>query len=86
MIKLKQSLLTFQKNEITEHIVYKRLAEKADGKSADVLRRISNDELKHYNEWKRFTLKDVYRDTPHKLGNSSYLLHHRMVGAKPSTR
>ena len=57
--KVKQSLLIFQKNEITEHIVYKRLAEKADGKNADVLKRISDDELKHYNEWKRFTLKDV---------------------------
>ena len=52
-------LFSFFKKEITEHIVYKRLAEKADGKNADVLKRISNDELRHYNEWRRFTLEDV---------------------------
>jgi len=52
-------LFSFFKKEITEHIVYKRLAEKADGKNADMLKRISNDELRHYNEWRRFTLEDV---------------------------
>ena len=56
---VKRALLIFPKKEITEHIVYKRLAEKADGKNADVLKRISHDELRHYNEWRRFTLEDV---------------------------
>ena len=52
--KTKQRILTAQKNEITEYFVYKKLSEsikKAENK--EVLKHISNDELKHYNFWKK---------------------------------
>jgi len=52
-------ILNFQRNEITEHNVYRTLAQKTRGSNAEVLRKISEDELHHYNEWKKFTQKDV---------------------------
>ena len=35
----------FQRNEITEHIVYQRLAQRMEGENADILRRISEDAM-----------------------------------------
>ncbi len=55
-------LLGFQKNEITEHFVYKRLAEKAEGKNKQVLEKISEDELSHYKVWKKYTQEEVAPD------------------------
>jgi len=34
--KIRQLILRFQKNEITEHFVYKNLAEKTKGKNGEV--------------------------------------------------
>lgn len=49
-----------QKNEITAHHIYKKLSEVTkDSHNADVLRRISDDELKHYHELKALTGKEV---------------------------
>jgi VIT1/CCC1 family predicted Fe2+/Mn2+ transporter len=57
---LTHKLLISQKNEITEHYVYAKLADRTkDKKNAEVLRQISNDELSHYNFWKSYTQKDV---------------------------
>ncbi|WP_421909476.1 hypothetical protein [Methanolacinia petrolearia] len=40
----------FQKNEITEHLIYEKLAEKEkDPHNKEVLGRSAGDELKHYN-------------------------------------
>jgi VIT1/CCC1 family predicted Fe2+/Mn2+ transporter len=53
-------LLRYQKNEITEHHVYRWLA--AHTKSPEnrtVLEGIANDELRHYNQWKDYTQRDV---------------------------
>ncbi|MBN1498377.1 MAG: VIT1/CCC1 transporter family protein [Spirochaetes bacterium] len=45
-----------QKNEITEHFIYLRLAEKIkDEKNSAVLRKIADDELRHYRFWKGVT-------------------------------
>ena len=57
--KLNRLLTKFQKNEITEHFVYQKLASKTSGPNKAVLERISQDELKHYNEWKKITGKEV---------------------------
>jgi VIT1/CCC1 family predicted Fe2+/Mn2+ transporter len=57
--KIMDEILNFQRNEITEHNVYRTLAQKTRGSNAEVLRKISEDELHHYNEWKKFTQKDV---------------------------
>ena len=49
-----------QKNEITEYIVYLKLSSIAkDEKNKKILKRISQDELEHYNFLKSITNKDV---------------------------
>jgi len=54
------SLLREQKNEITSHLIYSKLAANTrDGKNADIFRRMSDDELRHYNELKEITGRDV---------------------------
>lgn len=62
--KLRQTLLTYQRNEITEHHVYARVSKTA--KSEDnrrVLERISQDELRHYRAWRAYTGEDVKPDS-----------------------
>jgi VIT1/CCC1 family predicted Fe2+/Mn2+ transporter len=59
---LERTILEFQRKEITEHEVYRKLAEKTRGKNAEVLKRISNDELHHYNDWKKYTQQEVHPD------------------------
>ena len=58
-----KAMLSFQRNEITEHFVYLNLSrreKKAHNK--EVLKRISDDELRHYGIWKKFTGRDVKPD------------------------
>jgi VIT1/CCC1 family predicted Fe2+/Mn2+ transporter len=56
-------LLNFQKNEITEHHIYKRLAESTKSSAnRQVLLNIADDELHHYNGWKNYTQQDVKPD------------------------
>lgn len=56
-------LLAFQKSEITEHIIYDKLArlvrEEANKK---IFRKISQAELEHYQIWKKRTAQDVNPD------------------------
>ncbi len=48
-----------QKNEITEHIVYRKLASMTrDLHNRKILKSISKDELKHYKYWKSISKKD----------------------------
>ncbi len=49
----------FQKNEITEYYIYKRLARKVKGENAEVLNEIADDELKHYNFWEKYSGEKV---------------------------
>lgn len=50
----------FQKNEITEHYIYKNLSGRVGGvKNRRVLFQIADDEMRHYNVWKSYTGKDV---------------------------
>ena len=55
MKKLKKKIC-FQRNEITEYNVYKNLAQRAKGNNTEVLNKILENELHHYNKWKKFTL------------------------------
>lgn len=58
--KLKEKIFDFQKSEITEHLVYKNLSEIVkDSHNREVLSRLSQDELKHYNFFKQYSNKDV---------------------------
>lgn len=58
----KNKILAFQRNEITEHFIYRKLAEESKDKNAEVLRRIADDELSHYNIWKKYSGSDVGPD------------------------
>lgn len=55
----KELLLSFQRNEITEHLVYKRLAKRMKGSNREVLAKIAEDELRHYHMWKEVTGEEV---------------------------
>ncbi len=49
----KKQIARMQKNEITEHLIYSRLAGVIkDEKNSAVLKKIGDDELRHYNFWK----------------------------------
>ncbi|MEM2486878.1 MAG: VIT1/CCC1 transporter family protein [Candidatus Bathyarchaeia archaeon] len=53
-------LLNAQRNEVTEHLIYEKLAQSTkDPKNSEVLKRIARDELKHYEFWKGYTRRDV---------------------------
>jgi len=67
----------FQRNEITEHIVYQRLARRTEGENAEILRRISEDERRHYEAWKKLSQTEV---PPNRLAVWFYLLLARTLG------
>jgi len=59
----KKIISTAQRNEITEHFIYERLSRSVkDPQNKRTLERISGDELRHYDFWKRFTNEDVKPD------------------------
>lgn len=74
---LKRAVLGFQRNEITEHYIYRELSRRTKGRNSDVLRKISEEELRHYNEWKEYTKTDVNRD---RLALFKFLLVSRILG------
>ncbi len=56
----KKIILGFQKNEITEHIIYKVLSGlEKDAPNSAVLKKISDEELTHYKIWHSYTGRDV---------------------------
>jgi VIT1/CCC1 family predicted Fe2+/Mn2+ transporter len=74
---LRKIVLGFQKKEITEHEIYKKLAEKTRGNNAKVLKTISEDELSHYNEWMKYTQEEVH---PNNLSVLKYLIFSKIFG------
>jgi VIT1/CCC1 family predicted Fe2+/Mn2+ transporter len=57
---VRKQVLSFQQTEITEHHIYKRLAKKvASPENAMIIEQIAEDELRHYNSWKKYTNQDV---------------------------
>jgi VIT1/CCC1 family predicted Fe2+/Mn2+ transporter len=61
--KVKKKILEFQKNEITEHFIYKKLAGQVkDPNNKDVLKRIADEELRHYRIWEKYTYQKVRPD------------------------
>lgn len=74
---LRRLILSFQRNEITEHHVYLRLAKLQRGENRDILERIGRDELEHYKFWRRYTGVDV---GPNRLKLLLYLLMARLLG------
>ncbi len=60
---IKPEYLEQQKNEITEYVIYTKLAKLTkDNKNAEILRTIAADEKKHYEFWKKVTGRDIKPD------------------------
>ncbi len=60
---LKKSILKAQRNEITEYYVYKKLSKATKIREhAEILSNISNDEMSHYERFKKISLEDVKPD------------------------
>lgn len=60
---LRAMLVRSQRNEITEHHVYGKLADLAKGdRNRKVLKDISQEELEHYRFWKRYSGQEVSPD------------------------
>jgi VIT1/CCC1 family predicted Fe2+/Mn2+ transporter len=76
--KLRDQLLTYQRNEITEHHIYKRLAAAIKTlENRKILEKIADDELRHYHEWKAYTRQDV---KPNQLMIEKYYWISRVFG------
>jgi VIT1/CCC1 family predicted Fe2+/Mn2+ transporter len=75
---LRQQLLVFQRLEITEHHIYQRIAQAIDTEdNRKVLEKIAQDELRHYQDWKRYTGEDV---EPKQTAIWVYYLISRLLG------
>lgn len=58
--EMRQRLTTAQRNEITEYNIYRKIAASLpNGENRNVLEQIAEDELRHYNEWKKYTAQDI---------------------------
>jgi VIT1/CCC1 family predicted Fe2+/Mn2+ transporter len=75
--RLKEALIVFQKNEITEYHIYMKLSNNLSGENRDILRKIANDEKKHYDKWKEHSGKSV---KPSKFKIFWYLLIAKIFG------
>jgi VIT1/CCC1 family predicted Fe2+/Mn2+ transporter len=59
----KRQLLDYQRNEITEHQIYHRLARiQKSPENRRILERIAEDEKRHYEQWKRYTGEEAQVD------------------------
>jgi vacuolar iron transporter family protein len=57
--KTRKMLSKAQKSEITEHVIYAKLSQSVkDAHNKSILKGISNDELRHYKLWKKYTRKE----------------------------
>ncbi len=57
---VREQILIFQQTEITEYHIYKRLAGRDHSpENTKILEQIANDELSHYNSWKKYTKQEV---------------------------
>lgn len=71
-------LLEFQRNEITEHYIYAKLAKiTADPANREVLCRIADDEQRHYEQFKALTNQDV---APNRFQIWKYVTLARILG------
>lgn len=58
--EMRQRLLAYQRNEITEHHIYRKLAGTIKSpENRRVLEHIAEDELRHYEQWRAYTQQDV---------------------------
>lgn len=61
--QIRQQILTYQRVEITEHHIYKRLSKRIrSAENAKILAQIAEDELRHYHGWKKYSGQEVAPD------------------------
>ena len=61
--EIREQILTYQRNEITEHHIYKQLARTIKApENKRILEQIAADELRHYHQWKTYTQQEVKPD------------------------
>lgn len=71
-------LETFQRIEITEHHIYKNLAKSIkDANNRKILEQIADDELRHSEDWKKYTQRDI---KPNQWDIFKYTLISRLFG------
>jgi vacuolar iron transporter family protein len=57
---IRKKVILFQETEITEYHIYKRLAKRIKSQeNAKILDQIAEDELRHYNGWKKYSGEEV---------------------------
>ena len=73
-----------QQNEITEYVIYQKLAAfSKDANNTDILLKIAEDEKKHYDFWKKITGKEI---TPNNKQVKKYLTLAKLFGLSFSLR
>ena len=61
--EVRKKILIFQRQEITEHHIYKRLADKIkSSENTKIIAQIAEDELRHYEGLKKYSAQDVSPD------------------------
>jgi len=76
--EMRDRILRFQLNEITEYHIYTRLAQSVKSpENSAVLQRIGGDERRHYEKWKVYTQTSV---RPNRLKVVWYTLLGRLLG------
>ena len=74
----KNKILSFQRNEITEHFIYRKLAGfEKNPKNREVILKISDDELRHYHIWKGLSKQEL---SPNWVQYWKYLVISRLFG------
>ena len=74
---LKDKLIEIQEKEITEYTIYRKVSESIKGNNSEILKQISEDELRHYNEWKGYTQTEVH---PNRISVFKYLIISKVFG------
>jgi VIT1/CCC1 family predicted Fe2+/Mn2+ transporter len=76
--KLRKQILVYQRDELTEHNIYKMLAQVTDNpENKRILEKIADDELQHYRLWKIYTQQDI---KPNKFMVWKYYVISRIFG------
>ncbi len=76
--QVRTRILAFQKNEITEYHIYRRLARSVRSlENKAVLERIAAEEQRHYHVWRGYTGQDV---APNRWSIGFYVLLGRVLG------
>ena len=71
-------LETFQRIELTEYYIYKHLARRVkDPENSRILDQIAEDELRHAEDWKKYTQRDI---KPNRWDIFKYTLISRLFG------